>query len=288
MAPRKLQRMHETAREGEEYAEQVRTSFAGHCMATIVLRLFPRLPEAPQMLSARPLLSLEASRPQGNRDLLPCLHSPQDVHDGDPSLQEPALEDIEALGGDIPAPLGPQQGSNATWDGGGGPPGVAAFSLRNQLGVFEGYSDDDDFNWSLISSREPQLDPQNPSSGPPPDERHLPQVDGAGDDSASADSVPDSASERDHDRECEHSNEAGSHGRPCKRAEVGPALGAGRLRVNSADSQQTDSSSQRFGGLALQKASPSTHSAPAGLHAAGDTAAAQGGEQSRFCKRQHA
>lgn len=165
---------------------------------------------------------------------------------------------------------------------------MAAFSLRNQLGVFEGYSDDDDFNWSLISSREPQLDPQDPSSGPPPHERHLPQVDGAGDDSSAADSVPDSAPERDDDRECEHFNEADSQGRPGKRAEIGPALGAGRQRVSSAGSQQTNSSSQRFGGLALQKASPSTHSAPAGLHAAGDTAAAQGGEQSLFCIRQHA
>lgn len=211
------------------------------------------------------------------------------MHDEIPSLQEHLLEDVEAFGGDIPAPMGPQQGSNATWDGGGGPPGVAAFSLRNQLGVFEGYSDDDDFSWSLISSREPQPDPQNPSSGPPPDDtRHLPQVDGAGDDSASADSVPDSAPERDDDRECEHTNEADSQDRPGKRAESGPALGAGRQRVSSAGSQQTQSSSQRFGGLALQKASPSTHSAPAGLHAAGATAAAQGGEQSPSCKRQHA
>ena len=49
------------------------------------------------------------------------------------------------------------------------PPGMAEgapfapaglFSLQDQLGVFEGYTEDEDFNWSLVSSR-PLPDPHN-------------------------------------------------------------------------------------------------------------------------------
>lgn len=183
------------------------------------------------------------------------------------------MGDIEALGRDTTAPMGPQQGSNATWDGGGGPAGVAAASLRDQLGVFEGYSDDDDFNWSLISSVRPQPRPENPGGSSSPDARGFPQVDGAGDDSASG----DSASRPDlQDMDGKQTHEADSRDSPKEKA-VRP-LGAGQQRVGSAGSQQTQSSSQRFGSLPLQKASPSTASAPVRRSALEDTAAAQAGE----------
>ena len=68
---------------------------------------------------------------------------------------------------------------------------LACSPLQDQLGVFEGYSEDEDFNWSLVSSR-PLPDPhgaQHPDSRSPQHEEHgsspqeadqLPQVDGAG------------------------------------------------------------------------------------------------------------
>lgn len=156
--------------------------------------------------------------------------------------------------------MGPQQGGNVTWDGGGSPPAVAVSSLRDQLGVFEGYSDNDDFNWSLISSVRPQahaVSPEHsPAHSPPEDGRHIPQTDGAGDESLSADPVsgPDLS-----DLDFEDANEAESHIRP--RQHAGTAE-AGRQRLGSAGSQHTQGGSQRFGGLALQIASPSFKSAP--------------------------
>lgn len=172
------------------------------------------------------------------------------------------MEDIEALG-DIPGHMGPQQGGNVTWDGGGSPAGVAVSSLRDQLGVFEGYSDNDDFNWSLISSVRPQAHAESPEQSPEhsPDrspsghDRHIPQTDGAGDESVSADSAlgPDVP-----ELDPEDANEADSQVRPHQHAS---SAEAGRQRLDSAGSQHTQGGSQRFGGLALQ-ASPSFKSAP--------------------------
>ena len=169
--------------------------------------------------------------------------------------QEHALEDIEALG-DTPAHMGPQKGGNVTWDGGGSPAAVAMSSLRDQLGVFEGYSDNDDFNWSLISSVRPQAHAESPGRSPPEDDRQIPQTDGAGDDCVSADldSGPDLP-----ELDPQDPNEADSQIRPPQQAN---SAGAGRHRPSSAGSQLTQGSPQRFGGLALQMASPSFKSAP--------------------------
>ena len=52
-----------------------------------------------------------------------------------------------------------------------------------------------------------------------------------------------------------------------------------RQSADPAGSQQTHSSSQRFGGLPLQKPSPSTASAPAGAAALEDTGTAQASER---------
>jgi len=149
---------------------------------------------------------------------------------------------------------------------------VAAALLRDQLGVFEGFSDDDDFHWSQISSIRPQERPQSPGCSSPEHDRPMPQTDGAGDDSASADSAsrPD-LPEMDE----EDASEADSKVR--SQQQTGRAE-ASRQRVKSAGSQQTQSSSQRFGGLSLQKASPSSKSAPAPYVASESTASAQGGE----------
>ena len=174
-------------------------------------------------------------------------------------LQDRVLEEIEALG-DIPPHMGPQQGGNVTWDGGGSPAAVIVSSLRDQLGVFEGYSDNDDFNWSLISNVRPQAHAESPehspAHSPPKGGRHIPQTDGAGDESLSADSV----SGLDlPDLDSQDANEADSQTRP--RRHAGPA-DAGQQRLASAGSQNTQGGSQRFGGLAFQAASPSFKSAP--------------------------
>ena len=136
---------------------------------------------------------------------------------------------------------------------------MAVSSLRDQLGVFEGYSDNDDFNWSLISSVRPQAHAESPEHSPerspPGHDRHIPQTDGAGDESVSADSAsgPDLP-----ELDPQDANEADSQIRPPQHAS---SAEAGRHRLDSAGSQHTQGGSQRFGGLALQ-ASPSSKSAP--------------------------
>ena len=199
--------------------------------------------------------------------------------------QEHGLKDVEALGGNAPAPMGPQQGSNATWDGGGSAFRAAGlFSLQDQLGVFEGYSEDEDFNWSLVSSR-PLPDPhgaQHPDSRSPQHEEHgsspqeadqLPQVDGAGDDSISGD---DGTRSGVQDPDKGLLQEADSRDGPRQRSSHSNAA---QQSADPAGSQQTHSSSQRFGGLPLQKPSPSTASAPAGAAALEDTGTAQASER---------
>ena len=186
-------------------------------------------------------------------------------------MQEPILEDIEALG-DIPAHMGPQQGGNVTWDGRGTPPAVAMSSLRDQLGVFEGYSDNDDFNWSLISSVRPQAHAESPEHSPehsprhspPGHDRHIPQTDGAGDESVSADSASGPGLP---ELDPQDANEADSQVRPHQRDS---SAEAGRQRLGSAGSQHTQGGSQRFGGLTLQ-ASPSFKSAPEPGHGMEDS-----------------
>ena len=193
--------------------------------------------------------------------------------------------DVEGLGGNAPAPMGPQQGSNATWDGGGSfSRALGPFSLQDQLGVFEGYSEDEDFNWSLVSSR-PLLDPQNayqpdslsPQHGEhgssPQDGGQLPQVDGAGDDSISGE---DGSRSGLQDPDGGPNQEADSRDTPLQNSSHSRAsLPAADL----AGCEQAQSSSQRFGGLPLQKASPSTASAPAGAATLEDTGTAHAGER---------
>ena len=188
------------------------------------------------------------------------------------------------MGGNAPAPMGPQLGSNATWDGGGKfSRAVGPFSLHDQLGVFEGYSEDEDFNWSLVSSR-PLPDPQHaqqPDSRSPQQEEHgsslredgrLPQVDGAGDDSISVENGSRSGEQDPDERLLQ---EADSRDAPMQNSSHSRAAVSA---ANPAGSQQTQSSLQRFGGLALQKPSPSTASAPAGAATLEDTGTAQAGE----------
>ncbi len=133
--------------------------------------------------------------------------------------------------------MGPQKGGNVTWDGGGSPAAVAMSSLRDQLGVFEGYSDNDDFNWSLISSVRPQAHAESPGRSPPEDDRQIPQTDGAGDDCVSADldSGPDLP-----ELDPQDPNEADSQIRPPQQAN---SAGAGRHRLGSAGSQLTQGES---------------------------------------------
>ena len=181
--------------------------------------------------------------------------------------------------------MGPQQGSNATWDGGGSAFRAAGlFSLQDQLGVFEGYSEDEDFNWSLVSSRPLPAphDAQQPDSRSPQHEEHgsspqeadqLPQVDGAGDDSISGDDGTRSGVQDPDDGPLQ---EADSRDGP---RQTSSHSNANQQSADPAGSQQTHSSSQRFGGLSLQKASPSTASAPAGAAALEDTGTAQASER---------